>query len=148
MKLKNFKAHEFVPAAIYKDRGEKSIQLMDRELVIFIDKLRDELGRKITINNWFWGGRFSQRGLRTQDSEHYSKYSQHSYGKAIDFDVDGMSAGQVRQWIIDNRNLDWVKPICFIEDGVSWVHVDTRPTDGDALVVWHVDTKKSKVYSR
>ena len=148
MQLEHFKACELVPASVYKDRGERSLQLMDKELLVFIDRLREELGRRITINNWYWGGAFSQRGLRTPDSDVYSRYSQHTYGKAIDFDVEGMDAGQVRQWIIDNRHLEWVRPISFIEDGVNWVHVDTRPIDNDQLWVWHVKTNKTKVYER
>lgn len=147
MKLNHFKAYELVPRKVYEDRGEKAIQLMDRELLVFIDKLRETLDRSITINNWKWGGPFQYRGLRTPDSDVYSQYSQHSFGKALDFDVKGMTAKQVRQWIIDNRHLDWVKPIGFIEDGVNWVHVDTRPTDNFSLVVWHVKTGETEVYS-
>ena len=148
MKLNNFAVHELVPKDVYKDRGEKAIQLMDRELLTFIDKLRTHLGRSITVNNWQWGGPFQYRGLRDANSDVYSKYSQHSFGKALDFDVDGMTAEEVRQWIIDNRLLSWVRPITFIEDGVSWVHVDTRPTHNDSLVSWHVKTGKAEVYER
>ena len=54
--LKNFKAYEFVCEAVFNDRGDKSLQLLDLELLVFIDRLRDELGQSITVNNWFWGG--------------------------------------------------------------------------------------------
>jgi hypothetical protein len=148
IKLKNFATHEFVPKSTYIARGEKAIELMDRELLIFIDKLREALDKPITINNWKWGGTFSFRGLRTEESEFYSRYSQHSYGKALDFDVQGMSGEEVRQWIIKNRELAWVKPITFIEDAVNWVHVDTRPTENDGLIVWNPKTGAVKTHSR
>lgn len=148
MKLNHFQSYEFVPPEVYSDSGSKSVQLMDRELLLFIDALREYLGKKITINTWKWGGSFKYRGLRTSASDVYSKYSQHSFGKALDFDVEGMTAEEVRQWIIKNRKLHFVNFITFIEDGVNWVHVDTRPTDRDALVVWDVNTKKSQIFER
>jgi hypothetical protein len=64
--------------------------------------------------------------------------SAHIFGKAVDFDVEGMSAVDVRKWIIENaekfpckirleRNLNG-KPI-------NWVHLDTMS-----------DESKGKVY--
>lgn len=146
MKLNNFTACEFVPKSIYNLRGEKAVQLMDKEVLVFIDKLRDVLGKRITINDWKWGGQFSQRGLRTSESRYFKPFSQHTFGKALDFDVEGMTAKEVRKWIIEHCELEWIKPITFIEDGVSWVHIDTRPTIGDRLVVWNVRTGDSKCY--
>ncbi len=158
MNLKHFKVQELVPKQVYSDRGELAIQVMDADLLTIIDSYTDyrkkpNLDKKVsvTVNNRLWGGTNQFRGLRTPDSKHYSKYSQHSFGRALDFDVmiDGVKidAAIVRQWIIDNRSIEWVKPITFIEDGVNWVHVDTRVTDGE-LYVWHIDTKKTATYWR
>jgi uncharacterized protein YcbK (DUF882 family) len=149
MKLKYFKVQEFVPKSVYKARKGKAIQLIDYNLLIFIERLRETLNKPITVNNWHVGGQYQYRGLRDAGSDVYSKYSQHSFGSALDFKVSGMSSEDVRQWIIDNRNLAWVKPITFIEDGVSWVHVDVRPTTLDQdLWVWHVKTGATEVYKK
>ena len=145
-KLKHFIPQEFVPKVIFNMRGGKALQLMDREILVFIDTLREVLGKRITVNNWHVGGGFSQRGLRTSASKHFKQFSQHTYGKALDFDVEDMTADEVRQWLVEHRNLDWVSPISFIEDGCSWVHVDTRPTKDDALILWHYKTGKVKCY--
>jgi uncharacterized protein YcbK (DUF882 family) len=149
MQLNNFSVKELVPEEVYIDRGEKSIEIMDKELLVFIDNLRDHLGRRITINTWEWGGLYSYRGLRTENSTHYKPYSQHTFGKALDFDVDGMTAEAVRQWIVANRNMEWVQPITFIEGDVGWVHVDTRPTNqqGD-LWLWSIETNTTQVFKR
>ena len=73
---------------------------------------------------------FSQRGLRcnicglnyvkTQAGIIY--VSPHFLGKADDYDVQGMVAEEVRQWILAHQN-DLPYPIRF-EKGVTWVHMD------------------------
>lgn len=146
--MKYFKVQEFVPANIYNLVGDNALLFMDADLLTFINNLRKELGAPITINNWHYGGQFSQRGLRTKDSKYYSAKSQHSIGKALDFDVAGMAAEEVRQWIINNRNISWVKPIRFIEGGVNWVHVDTRETSNSSLILWDLHTKETEVFYR
>lgn len=153
--LRNFKLHELVPDDVYTTHGEKCIRLMDKNLLVFIDAFHDYLNEvhgnavSIIVNDWHWGGRFSQRGFRTRkhyatDDDYIKSQSQHKYGRGLDFDVyigkTRMDPALVRKIIIDLCELDWVKPITFIEDGVNWVHVDTRSNDNGQLVVWHVKT--------
>ena len=45
-------------------------------------------------------------------------------GTAVDFDVQGMSAEEVRKWIERNKVL-LPYPIR-LEEGVNWVHLDMR----------------------
>ncbi len=149
MKLQHFTTQEFVPKRIYKERKYKAIQLISYDLLHFIQSLRLALNLPITLNDWHVGGVYQYRGLRTTESEDYTPYSMHTFGKALDFKVSGMTAQEVRDWIIEHRDLDWVKPITFIEDAVSWVHVDVRPTTLDRdLWLYNVFTKTNKVYKR
>ncbi|MGF1788738.1 D-Ala-D-Ala carboxypeptidase family metallohydrolase [Photobacterium swingsii] len=131
-KLQHFKPQELVSKSTYNARGSKSIELMDERILITLDQLRINLGRPITVNNWIWNGQFQQRGLRTQEAKEYSKYSQHTFGRAVDFDVKGMSASEVRAHILTNINL--YPFISFVEVGINWVHVDVRNCD---LTCWH-----------
>lgn len=137
---KYFKAFELVPRKLYEARGERAIELLDKELLIALDYVRDNLG-KVTVNNWKYGGNLQYRGIRTAGSADYSPTSQHSYGKAADLNVEGMTADQVNQWIIANRNDPQLKAITFIEMGQSWTHIDTRPEQNFSLVCWWVDGK-------
>ncbi len=146
--MKHFKVQELVSESVYNVRGERSIQLIDNRITTFLDELREALQASITCNDWLWGGKYSWRGLRTSDSEDFSQYSQHTFGRAIDFKVKGMSAEEVRQWIIKNRNLWWVKPISFIEGEVSWVHVDVRNLGSDDIWLWGKKSKETTVYKR
>lgn len=52
-----------------------------------------------------------------------------------------MTADQVNQWIIANRNDPQLKAITFIEMGQSWTHIDTRPEQNFSLVCWWIDGK-------
>lgn len=145
-KAKHFSAAELVPKSLFDLRGEKAIELLDKELLIALDFVRECLG-KVTVNNWKSGGKFQFRGIRTADSKEYSATSQHAYGKAVDFDVEGMTAEEVNQWLIDNREAKELRAISFIEMGMSWVHMDTRPDDKNNLTCWWTDGR-TKVFSR
>ncbi|MCP4985586.1 MAG: hypothetical protein GY928_05785 [Colwellia sp.] len=146
--MKYFSIRELVPECVYRTRGEASTQLIDNRLMTFIDNLREALGRPITCNNWHVGGKYQWRGLRNPDSAWYSEFSQHTFGRGLDFTVKGMTANEVREWIIENRELDWVRCITFLESEISWVHIDLRAgTDGD-LWEWGLKSKKTTVYKR
>ncbi len=138
---KYFKIQEFVGQTTFKKYGERAWRFMDFRLLETMLILRENLGRSITVNTWHNKGKFSQRGLRTivqqivkQKFSRGKLYlSAHLFGKAADFDVSGMSASEVRLWIIDNAHLFPYK--IRLEAGVNWVHLD---------VIY--ETKNPKVY--
>ncbi len=126
-----FSIKEFVDRKTYYKYKEKSIWFIDKNLIIQMNQLRELFGRKITINNWAYGGRFQWRGFRTQNSPEYTPYSSHSFGRACDFDVEGLTAEQARRMIIE-----WYKEGILIsksinlEKEVNWVHLDIRNGEG------------------
>lgn len=133
-----FSAHELVPKDVYDKYGEGSWKFIDQSIIDCIMVVREGLGKPMTINNWFWGKQFSQRGLRPNTSPMVKGksglyLSGHCFGKAVDFDVEGMTAVEVRAWIVANadkfpykirleRNMKG-KPI-------NWVHMDTMSDEG------------------
>jgi len=126
-KCKHFNIWELVPKQVYHDRGDKAWALLDVNMLMTIDFLRERFG-KITINDWYWNGRNQWRGLRTSDSPYYSKYSQHSFGRAFDLIFHETTAEKVRQDIKDNPNLFGYRSITSYEEGTSWLHIDNRNT--------------------
>ena len=104
--------------------------LLDTELQKLVTWIRETLGRPMFANNWEIGGQFSERGYRTNDdpvcnAQKFTPGSAHFKGKALDFDVKGMTAEQVRKWLHDNQES---APVRFrVEKGVNWVHVDVMP---------------------
>jgi hypothetical protein len=131
-KLIYFELKEIVCKDVYNYYKDVAWQFFDSRLLTTIDRLREKIGKPIFVNNWDTGGQFDERGFRClrcsivkQAIKNNKMYvSPHMTGQAIDFDVEGLLADEVRQWIIKNQNL-WPYPLR-LEADVNWVHLDTR----------------------
>ena len=121
-RTKYFKLHELVDKETYEQYGQVAWQFLDERMLMALDQLREALG-PITVNNWKWGGQFQWRGLRTSKCRQGAKMSQHRFGRAVDFDVKGMTAREVRAYI--RKHFDDFGIAC-IERKVNWVHMDFR----------------------
>lgn len=130
----NFDIREFVPPDVYDFHGAESELLLDARLPILMEKIRSLCGNKpIIINTWAWGGRFKYRGYRPPDCTVGAPRSMHKQGKAVDFDVKGLTAEQVRG-VIRLNQIELMKlGLTRMETGVSWVHIDLKPTGLDYI---------------
>lgn len=125
MESRYFKLQEFVPMEVYKARGEKAWELLDPSMIRLADKVKEAFPKgTMTINNWLWNGSRNWSGLRTPDSPYYSKYSQHSFGRAFDAVFSEYTADEVRKYILDN--IDKFEELKGLELGISWLHCDVR----------------------
>ena len=130
--LQHFSVKELVPPSVYEVRGEKSIQLFDLNALRLLDWLRDRYGAA-TVNDWDWGGNFSQSGFRTVEfygspEKYFASFSQHKYGRAFDVKFQSVSAEEVRLDLKLNWDAQGLGFPITLEDDVSWLHVDTRPS--------------------
>lgn len=129
---KYFKIQELVDEAVYNKWRSKAWQFIDLSLIESLLIVREGLGKPITINNWSYGGRFDERGLRHNVSDMVINKTQpylsaHMMGKAVDFDVKGMTAEEVRDWICDNEALfpHKIRLEHKMKDKpITWVHLD------------------------
>ena len=138
-----FDISELVDKTVYDKYGEAAWKFLDKTTLACLLVVREGLGKSMTCNNWKSGGQFSQRGLRTNISPLVKGktglyLSAHLFGKGFDFDVAGMTAVEVRAWIVANaakfpckirleRNMSG-KPI-------NWVHLDTMSGESDPQVL-------------
>ena len=137
-----FKIEEIACPHVYKKLGQAAWSIFDSRLLITIETLRQRINKPIFINNWQNGGEFSQRGFRCLQCDLVKKaiadnnlyISPHMTGQAVDFDVEGLEAEEVRLWIYKNKNI-WPYPIR-LESGVSWVHLDTRENEADKVYIF------------
>ena len=90
-----------------------------------LDRVRFHFDAPVTVNTWANGGPFSQRGLRVNTSVGVA-YSQHRFGNAGDYDVEGYQAEEVRQEILKKSNCHDFELITCIEVDVDWIHHDCR----------------------
>lgn len=142
MEIKDyFDIRELVCRHVYSKFGEKAWDFIDKDLLAVLLAIRKGIGKPITVNTWHMGGNLSQRGLRCNTCDLVLKNSKmnklylsaHIQGKAVDFDIRGMTANEVRRWISDNKDL--IPCQIRLENGTSWVHLDVRPTSGINLKV-------------
>jgi len=132
IKAKFFQLHELVCNHIYKKYGKTAWQFFDPRIIITIDWIREHIDRPIYINNYEWGGNQTQSGIRCnlcQLAKMWTnldkvRMSAHSTAQAFDFSVKGMTAEEVRNWLVRNQE-DLPYPIR-LEAGVNWVHLDCR----------------------
>lgn len=129
--MKYFKIQEFVDGVTYARHGENAWQFMDFKLLETMSVIREALGKAITINH----GSSQQRGLRTNICQIVKSktlqgklyLSAHVLGKAVDFDVKGMKAEQVRDWLLENQDiLPYKIRLEHNMNGkpITWVHLD------------------------
>lgn len=138
--MKYFGIKELVCPHVYEKWGEKAWQFLDEKLLTNLDWIREKIGKPIVVNNWAKGGQYSQRGLRCnvcilciEKTDLRKVYlSQHIFGKAVDFNVVGMDAESVRQWI--KAHAAELPYPCRLEEEVSWVHLDTLYNGGEKVV--------------
>lgn len=122
-KCKYFDLSELMPDEMIEKYGEQCWQFLDYRLLVTLDFIREKLNRPIYVN----GNGFNYRGYRPNTYKDSLYASQHLHGRAADFDVEGMLANEVRNWLKNNAN-QLPFPI-WVEDGVNWVHIDVRQSD-------------------
>lgn len=127
-KCEHFKIFEIVPPELMSLPEDYLWELFDEDILIVIDRLREALGRPIIINNWKSGGQFKWRGYRTNSCKIGAKKSPHRIGKGLDCDVKGMTAQQVRDYIISHQQM--FPEITRMEADVNWLHIDCIPRNG------------------
>lgn len=138
---KFFKLQELVCAHTYNKFGSNAWRFIDeRQLATIVAIRRDILKVGLVCNDYPFGGGNTQRGLRcnmcpivktkTNTSQCYQ--SAHLHGKANDFVSSKMTAQQMRDLIVENADL-LPYPVR-LEDGVTWLHIDTE-NDTDKKVV-------------
>jgi len=147
----NFRVEEFVPQKIFQKYGDKSVWFVDPKIIRIAQLLREYFDKSMTINNWHNGGSFNYRGFR-DDSFYYQwdanlsaykskrkgKLSQHRMGRAIDFNVSGLTSDEVRAEILKNES-EWMElGVTTLEDGAyapTWCHLDIRNTGLDNIFI-------------
>lgn len=132
----HFSAAELIPPADYAKWGEGGMMMINPLLTLMLDQLRKRHGR-LVINST--GRNRQQSGLRTidfyrreypsmlrsqQDRKFLASRSAHIRGDAADCIPLDTTVEKIHQDIKDNPDL--YPFIHFVEDDVSWLHIDVR----------------------
>lgn len=136
---KYFSLPELVDEAVFKKYGDFAWNFFRKDLLEVLLFIRLHFDSPITINNWKKGGKFSQRGYRSNLSylvkEKKSLYcSPHCLGAGIDFDIKGLTAEEVRKRLkeIEKELPHGIR----LEEGVNWVHLDVFNSTDKKIVMF------------
>jgi hypothetical protein len=135
----HFKLAEMTCPHVYVKFGNIAWSFFDIRLLITLESIRLKINKPIFVNNWQTHGEFDERGFRCIECSLVQKaiaekrlyVSPHMTGQGVDFDIPGLVAEEVREYIIKNKNL-WPYSIR-LEKDVNWVHLDVR--GGDQKVI-------------
>jgi len=142
---KHFKACEFLPPAQHKlvmakktdtEKLAAFYMYISTALVEYAEKVRVHFGVSMTINNWNSGGSYTLRGWRPRNTSVGAKNSMHKVGCAIDYDIKGLTAERVREMIKSDQKLFYSYGLRRVENGVSWVHNDIKPTEAKDVILF------------
>ena len=136
MKAKYFTLFELVCPHVLAKYGERAWMFLDSRLILNLDTIRERLNKPIYVNR----GGLTQRGLRCPQCQIVrDKFeagvlymSAHTMGKAVDFDVEGMTAEEVRGWLKEHGA--YLPYPVRVENDVNWVHLDVFPNPKDEKV--------------
>lgn len=142
MLSKFFKIYELVSPNVYRKYGERSWMFFDPRLIETLDFIREYFGEPITINNWNWGGYFTQRGLRentcpivkNKTNDFVIYLSAHVLGKGVNLHINGYTADEVREKLMEIAKL-LPYPIR-LEKDVSWVHIDVMDEEREKIYIF------------
>lgn len=121
----NVDIRQLVDPVTYETLGERCWGLFDDRLLSTIDRLQNRYNHQMVINTWHKKSPnpFRYRGFRPSDCTVGAKLSGHRRGQAIDFDVIGMTAEQVRKDIKENQeHIDFMF-VTEVELDVNWCHI-------------------------
>ena len=131
---KFFHITELVDKPTFDRFGERAWMFFNPVFLRSLDRVRHHFGVPVTVNDWATGGQLSQRGLRVHTSVG-ATYSQHRFGNAGDYNVEGMEAEEIRQEILKKPDHHDFELITCVEVGVSWVHHDCRNINNRILLI-------------
>lgn len=126
-RCEHFRIEELVSPKTHEKYGERAWQFLDVHLLMAVDLLREDFGVCV-INDWFWGGKFSESCLRSFDYGGLMNHSLHKMGKAADLKFRHMAPKEIRKRILANPKRYWMIKGVELKTP-TWLHIDTRNVD-------------------
>lgn len=132
---KNFLMQEFLTPEDYNEviKSENPetefYKLIDKNIVIIAQFLRELIGKPLVVNNWHVGGKFSLRGRRPLKTKIGARFSMHKQGKAFDFSVEDISSKEIKKIVIENQIKLYELGARRMESHLfspTWCHIDLK----------------------
>lgn len=134
----NFSLKEFMPSNLYSKWGNASIWFIDPKIITLAQFIRDHFGASMTINGKIGSKTFNYRGFRPPTYKGGGKLSQHRFGRAIDFNIKGITPNDIRKEILSNSKEFMSMGLTVLEHekyAPTWVHADIRTTNKSEIFI-------------
>lgn len=122
----------------FYDGTKRPLLFLDRRIIEGLELLRKKIDVPFTVNNWASGGTRMFSGLRPCNAPIGAKYSQHKFGRAIDF-VCRLSPAEVLEVIrkmegelVQSGRVTRVEDVAFT---TTWNHIDCGYTGLDEILI-------------
>ena len=132
---KHFDTEELVSKQVFDLLGDSAIKLFDPKALETLEIIRELVKVPLICNNWLTGGDRDDCGYRDLQCTIGASKSAHKEGKAFDLVSSFMTAEEMRQLIIDNKDL-FPYPIR-LEKDVNWLHFDIRNTSDEHIYLFN-----------
>jgi len=131
-----FKAHELVDPKTYALYGERSLRYIDKRIINILQFLRDYYKSPLTVNDYMFGGKYKESGLRIPSLFYFKQYSCHSFGRAMDIKIKNVKAVDVQKDILNaiNEEVKLLGLTAIEKDTPTWTHISVSNFDG-----WEVE---------
>lgn len=146
--LKYFDIRELVSPGVYNKYIERLgysnydlLSRFDKRLLQSLLWIRINYGDSITVNDWMWGGRFDERGIRDTSTpmvqgragRNDAWLSSHVLASALDYIPKGQTAPEHRDWL-ESKAEELPHPIRlenkYKGKQINWVHLDVCEIPG------------------
>lgn len=126
---KHFGIYELVDEDTYNSYHEDVLWgMFSDDLLRGLDYIKSKFpDGAMIINNWKWGGSFTDSGLRSKKSNYYSEGSMHSVGEAVDLRFTKYDVEDVYNFLKDDPEVcKYFSRMESIEDAPTWIHLDQK----------------------
>lgn len=121
-----FKIEELVDPQTFEQFGDNAWWFLDPNAVETLVAMREAFG-PITVNDWLWGGHYTQSGFRHPHSTTGAILSQHKFGRGFDVKSKHFTAEQMQSFILANRErFPHITTMENAKHTKTWLHFDTR----------------------
>ena len=131
---KHFNTEELVSKQVYDVIGDDAIKLFDPKALETLEAVREILDVPLICNNWANGGSRDDCGYRDKLCTIGAPKSAHKRGMAYDLISSKMSAQEMRDIILKNKEL--LPHNIRMEAEVNWLHIDVLNTSGEKVQIF------------
>lgn len=123
---KNFDGFEVLPRELYYKFGDQAMRYLNPKIIIILQIIRDFYNVKVSVNEWKTGG-IDGRTIRLVSDKCFNEFSDHTYGNAVDFSVEGKTGSEVFHDVLFDVKLNTLLKEAGVtateKDRKTWVHL-------------------------